>query len=139
MSLRLTFEDKLTSYLTTVSPSRPSGLNVQAAHKISDLEMPALVIHAESAEAIEEGLQGNTRKITVQATVMTPVQDTATVASHTANFLWAEARLKDRSALISGITAGVTILGSHIGTERTESNERAMADSVTAIFYVDPA
>ena len=139
MSLRLTFEDKLTSYLTTVSPSRPSGLNVQAAHKISDLEMPALVIHAESAEAIEEGIQGNTRKITVQATVMTPVQDTATVASHTANFLWAEARLKDRSALISGITAGVTILGSHIGTEWTESNERAMADSVTAIFYVDPA
>ena len=139
MSLRLTFEDKLTSYLTTVSPSKPSGLNVQAAHKVSDLEMPALVIHAESAEAIEEGIQGNTRKITVQATVMTPVQDTATVASHTANFLWAEARLKDRSALISGITAGVTILGSHIGTERTESNERAMADSATAIFYVDPA
>lgn len=139
MSLRLTFEDKLTSYLTTVSPSKPSGLNVQAAHKVSDLEMPALVIHAESAEAIEEGIQGNTRKITVQATVMTPVQDTATVACHTANFLWAEARLKDRSALISGITAGVTILGSHIGTERTESNERAMADSVTAIFYVDPA
>ena len=139
MSLRLSFEDKLASYLTTVSPSKPAGLNVQAAHKISDLELPALVIHAESAEAIEEGLQGNTRKITVQATVMTPVQETATVASHTANFLWAEARLKDRSALISGITAGMTILGSHIGTERTESNERAMADSVTAIFYVDPA
>lgn len=139
MSLRLSFEDKLTTYLTTVSPSKPSGLNVQAAHKVSDLELPALVIHAESAEPIEEGLQGNTRKITVQATVMTPVQDTATVASHTANFLWAEARLKDRSALISGITAGVTILGSHVGTERTESNERAMADSVTAIFYIDPA
>lgn len=139
MSLRLTFEDKLTAYLTAVSPAKPAGLNIQAAHKVSELETPALVVHAESAEAIEEGLQGNTRKITVQATVMTPVQDTATVASHSANFLWAEARLKDRSALISGITAGVTILGSHISGERTESNDRAMADSVTAVFYVDPA
>ena len=139
MSLRLSFEDKLTSYLTTVSPSKPAGLNVQAAHKISDLELPALVIHAESAEAIEEGLQGNTRKITVQATVMTPVQETATVASHNAFFLWAEARLKDRAAMMSGITAGVTILGSHIQNERTETNERSMADSVTVVFYVDPA
>jgi len=139
MSLRLSFEDKLTSYLTTVSPSKPAGLNVQAAHKISDLELPALVIHVESAEAIEEGLQGNTRKITVQATVMTPVQETATVASHNAFFLWAEARLKDRAAMMSGITAGVTILGSHIQNERTETNERSMADSVTVVFYVDPA
>lgn len=139
MSLRLFFEDKLTSYLTTVSPSKPAGLNVQAAHKISDLELPALVIHAEAAEAIEEGLQGNTRKITVQVTVMTPVQETATVASHNAFFLWAEARLKDRAAMISGITAGVTILGSHLAGERTESNDKAMADSITAVFYVDPA
>lgn len=138
MSLRLTFEDKLTSYLTTVSPSRPSGLNVQAAHKISDLEMPALVIHAESAEPMEEGLQGNTRKITVQASVMTPIQETSTVASHNAFFLWTEARLKDRTAMISGITAGVTLLGSHISGERTETNDRSMADSVTAVFYVDP-
>lgn len=139
MSLRLSFEAKLTAYLTAVSPSKPSGLNVQAAHKISDLEMPALVIHAENAEAITEGLQGNTRKITVQATVMTPVQDTATVASHNSFFLWTEARLKDRAAMISGITAGVTILGSHLTGERTETNDKAMADSVTAVFYVDPA
>jgi hypothetical protein len=41
--------------------------------------------------------------------------------------------------MISGITAGVTILGSHIQAERTETNERAMADSLTAIFYVDPS
>jgi len=139
MSLRLTFEDKLTAYLTAVSPAKPVGLNIQAAHKISELETPALVIHAESAEVIEEGLQGNTRKVTVQATVMTPIQETSTVASHNAFFLWSEARLKDRAALISGITAGVTILGSHVQGERTETNERAMADSVTAIFYVDPA
>jgi len=139
MSLRLSFEAKLADYLTTVSPSKPSTLQVQAAHKITDLEMPALVVHAESAEPVEEGLQGTTRKITVQATVMTPIQETATVASHTAAFLWAEARLKDRAAMISGITAGVTLLGSHIQAERTETNERAMADSVTAVFFVNPA
>ncbi|NBQ64091.1 MAG: hypothetical protein EBS49_00905 [Verrucomicrobia bacterium] len=139
MSLRLLFEEKLADYLTTVSPSKPSALQVQAAHKITELEMPALVIHAESAETMDEGIQTNTRKITVQASVMTPIQETATVPSHTAAFLWAEARLKDRSAIISGVTAGVTILGSYIQSERTESNERAMSDSFTAVFYVDPA
>jgi len=139
MSLRLSFEDKLASYLTTVSPSKPTGLNIQAGHKISELDLPALVIHAESAESIEDGLQGNTRKITVQATVMTPVDDAQTVVSHTASFLWAEARLKDRASIISGVTAGVSVLGSYIQAERTETNERAMADSITAIFFVDPA
>jgi hypothetical protein len=139
MSLRLSFENKLASYLTTVSPSKPAGLNIQAGHKISELDLPALVIHAESAESIEDGLQGNTRKITVQATVMTPVDDAQTVVSHTASFLWAEARLKDRASIISGVTAGVSVLGSYIQAERTETNERAMADSITAIFFVDPA
>ena len=139
MSLRLSFEDKLASYLTTVSPSKPAGLNIQPGHKISELDLPALVIHAESAESIEDGLQGNTRKITVQATVMTPVDDAQTVVSHTASFLWAEARLKDRASIISGVTAGVSVLGSYIQAERTETNERAMADSITAIFFVDPA
>jgi hypothetical protein len=139
MSLRLSFESKLASYLTTVSPSKPTGLNIQAGHKISELDLPALVIHAESAESIEDGLQGNTRKITVQATVMTPVDDAQTVVSHTASFLWAEARLKDRASIISGVTAGVSVLGSYIQAERTETNERAMADSITAIFFVDPA
>jgi hypothetical protein len=139
MSLRLSFENKLASYLTTVSPSKPASLNIQAGHKISELDLPALVIHAESAESIEDGLQGNTRKITVQATVMTPVDDAQTVVSHTASFLWAEARLKDRASIISGVTAGVSVLGSYIQAERTETNERAMADSITAIFFVDPA
>jgi hypothetical protein len=139
MSLRLSFENKLASYLTTVSPSKPTGLNIQAGHKISELDLPALVIHAESAESIEDGLQGNTRKITVQATVMTPVDDAQTVVSHTASFLWAEARLKDRASIISGVTAGVSVLGSYIQAERTETNERAMADSITAVFFVDPA
>lgn len=139
MSLRLSFEDKLAAYLTSVSPSKPTGLNIQAAHRIDDLATPALVIHAENAETLEEGLQGNTRKITVQATVMTPVQESGTVASHNAFLLWTEARLKDRPAMISGITSGVTILGSHITSERTESSDKAMADSVTAVFYVDPA
>jgi len=139
MSLRLSFENKLASYLTTVSPSKPAGLNIQAGHKISELDLPALVIHAESAESIEDGLQGNTRKITVQATVMTPVDDSQTVVSHTASFLWAEARLKDRASIISGVTAGVSVLGSYIQAERTETNERAMADSITAVFFVDPA
>ena len=139
MSLRLSFESKLADYLTAVSPAKPSGLNIQAAHRIDELATPALVIHAESAEAIEEGLQTNTRKITVQATVMTPIQESGTVASHNAFFLWTEARLKDRAAMISGITAGVTILGSHISGEKTEGNDKAMADSVTAVFYVDPS
>jgi hypothetical protein len=139
MSLRLSFENKLASYLTTVSPSKPAGLNIQAGHKISELDLPALVIHAESAESIEDGLQGNTRKITVQATVMTPVDDAQTVVSHTASFLWAEARLKDRASIISGVTAGVSVLGSYIQAERTETNERAMADSITAVFFVDPS
>ena len=139
MSLRLSFEDKLASYLTTVSPSKPTGLNIQPGHKISELDLPALVIHAESAESIEDGLQGNTRKITVQATVMTPVDDAQTVVSHTASFLWAEARLKDRTSIMAGVTAGVSVLGSYIQAERTETNERAMADSITAIFFVDPA
>ena len=139
MSLRLSFESKLASYLTTVSPSKPTGLNIQAGHKISELDLPALVIHAESAESIEDGLQGNTRKIIVQATVMTPVDDAQTVVSHTASFLWAEARLKDRASIISGVTVGVSVLGSYIQAERTETNERAMADSITAIFFVDPA
>jgi hypothetical protein len=137
MSLRLSFENKLASYLTTVSPSKPAGLNIQAGHKISELDLPALVIHAESAESIEDGLQGNTRKITVQATVMTPVDDAQTVVSHTASFLWAEARLKDRASIMAGVTAGVSVLGSYIQAERTETNERAMADSITAIFFVD--
>ena len=139
MSLRLSFENKLASYLTTVSPSKPTGLNIQAGHKISELDLPALVIHAESAESIEDGLQGNTRKITVQATVMTPVDDSQSVVSHTASFLWAEARLKDRASIMAGVTAGVSVLGSYIQAERTETNERAMADSITAIFFVDPA
>ena len=139
MSLRLSFESRLADYLSVVSPSKPDGLNIQAAHRIDELATPALVIHAESAETLEEGLQGNTRKITVQATVMTPVQEAGTVASHNAFFLWTEARLKDRASMISGITAGVTILGSHLTGEKTEGNDKAMADSVTAVFYVDPA
>ena len=75
----------------------------------------------------------------LQATVMTPIQESGTVASHNAFFLWTEARLKDRAAMISGITDGVTILGSHIRGEKTEGNDKAMADSVTAVFYVDPS
>lgn len=139
MSLRLAFEDKLASYLSTVSPSKPSGLNIQPGHKITELELPALVIHANNSEVIQEGLQGNTRKITVQATVMTPVDDAQTVVSHTASFLWAEARLKDRAAIMAGVTAGVSVLGGYIQSEQTETNERAMADSITAIFFVDPS
>jgi hypothetical protein len=70
---------------------------------------------------------------------MTPVDDAQTVVSHTASFLWAEARLKDRASIISGVTVGVSVLGGYIQAERTETNERAMADSITAIFFVDPS
>ena len=71
MSLRLDFESALTIYLTTVSPSKPYGLNIQAGHRIDDLQVPALIIHAETAEPSEQGVQSTTRKITIEATVLT--------------------------------------------------------------------
>lgn len=139
MSLRLDFENALTSYLTTVSPSKPTGLNIQAGHRIDDLQVPALIIHAESSEPIEQGLQGTTRKIQIEATVLTPVQETGTVASHNAFFKWTEARLRDKSAMASSITVGMSLIGSHITGEKSSGNDQAMGDTVTAVFYVDPA
>jgi len=139
MSLRLDFENALTSYLTAVSPSKPDGLNIQAGHRIDDLQVPALIIHAESSEPIEQGLQGTTRKVSVEATVLTPVQESGTVASHNAFFKWTEARLRDKSAMVTAITSGMTLLGSHITGEKSSGNDQAMGDTVTAVFYIDPS
>jgi len=139
MSLRLDFENALTSYLTTVSPSKPTGLNIQAGHRIDDLQVPALIIHAESAEPAEQGIQSTTRKITIEATVLTPMQETGTVASHNAFFKWTEARLRNKDAMVTAITAGMSLLGSYITSEKSAGNDQAMGDSVTAVFWVNPA
>jgi len=136
MSLRLDFESALTSYLTTVSPSKPTGLNVQAGHRIDDLQVPALIIHAEAAEPITEGNPGADRKIKIDATVITPMQETGTAVSHSAAFLWACERLRDSSAISSAITVGMSVYGSYIADEKSSGNETAMGDTVTAFFYV---
>lgn len=139
MSLRLDFESALTSYLTTVSPSKPSGLNIQAGHRIDDLQVPALVIHAESAEPAEGGIQSTTRKITVEATVITPIQEGGTAVSHSSFFKWTESSLRNKDSMISSITAGMSLLGSYITSEKSAMNDQAMSDTVTAVFWVNPS
>ena len=136
MSLRLDFENALTSYLTTVSPSKPTGLNIQAGHRIDDLQVPALIIHAESAEPISDGNPSADRKIRIDATVITPIQETGTTVSHSAFYLWTCERLRNNSAICSAITSGMTVYGSYIADEKSSGNEQAMGDTVSAFFFV---
>ena len=136
MSLRLDFENALTSYLTTVSPSKPTGLNIQAGHRIDDLQVPALIIHAESAEPISDGNPGADRKIRIDASVITPMQETGTATSHSAFFLWTCERLRNSSAICSAVTSGMTVYGSYIADEKSSGNDQAMGDTVSAFFFV---
>jgi hypothetical protein len=54
MSLRLKTEDAFSTYLSA-STAKPSGYVVQAGHRIADLELPAVVVHAEQSEPVVEG------------------------------------------------------------------------------------
>ena len=67
------------------------------------------------------------------------MQETGTVASHNAFFKWTEARLRNKDAMVTAITAGMSLLGSYITAEKSAGNDQAMGDSVTAVFWVNPA
>jgi hypothetical protein len=132
MSLRLAAEDGLAAYLSTAS--KPAGLYVQAGHRITDLQLPAAVVHAESSVPVIEGSLATTRKVTFTCTIMTPLEVASTVTAHRTNFDWLNTQL----AAVTTI-AGATLMGGYLGEESTGSNDKVMEDSVKFTAFVVPS
>jgi len=132
MSLRLAAEDGLAAYLSTAS--KPAGLYVQAGHRITDLQLPAAVVHAESSVPVVEGSLATTRKVTFTCSIMTPLEVASTVTAHRTNFDWLNTQL----AAVTTI-AGATLMGGYLGEESTGSNDKVMEDSVKFTAFVVPS
>jgi hypothetical protein len=132
MSLRLASEDGLAAYLSAAS--KPAGLYVQAGHRITDLQLPAAVVHAESSVPVIEGSLATTRKVTFTCTIMTPLEVASTVTAHRTNFDWLNTQL----AAVTTI-AGATLMGGYLGEESTGSNDKLMEDSVKFTAFVVPS
>ena len=132
MSLRLASEDGRAAYLSAAS--KPAGLYVQAGHRITDLQLPAAVVHAESSVPVIEGSLATTRKVTFTCTIMTPLEVASTVTAHRTNFDWLNTQL----AAVTTI-AGATLMGGYLGEESTGSNDKLMEDSVKFTAFVVPS
>ena len=132
MSLRLKTEDAFATYLSAAT-AKPSGYVVQAGHRIADLQMPAVVVHAEQSEPVVEGSTATERKVTLNCSIMTPVETATAVTSHRAAFEWLNTALAATTALST-----VTFMGGFPGAEQTGTNERVMQDGITYTAFVRP-
>lgn len=132
MSLRLKTEDAFATYLSAAT-GKPSGYVVQAGHRIEDLQLPAVVVHAEQSEPVVEGSTAAERKVTLNCSIMTPIETATAVSSHRAAFDWLNTALAATTALSS-----VTFMGGYLGAEQTGTNEKVMQDGVTYTAFIRP-
>lgn len=132
MSLRLKTEDAFATYLSAAT-GKPAAYIVQAGHRIADLQLPAMVVHAEQSEPVTEGSPAGDRKVTLNCSVMTPVETATAVTAHRSAFQWLNASLAATTAL-----SAVTFYGGYLGAEQTGTNERVMQDGVTYTAFVRP-
>lgn len=132
MSLRLKTEDAFATYLTAAT-GKPAGYVVQAGHRIADLQLPAVVVHAEQSEPVVEGSLASERKVTMNFSVMTSLETTSAVTSHRLAFAWLNESVSAATAL-----SVVTLMGLYPGAEQTGNNDRVMQDGVTYTVFVRP-
>jgi hypothetical protein len=132
VSLRLKTEDALTARLTAAE-GKPAAYVVQAGHRIANLALPAVVVHAETSEPVVEGSERPERKVTVNCTVMTPVETATAVTTHRGAFEWLNGALAATTALTT-----VTFMGAHLGAEQTGTNEKVAEDGVQYVVFVAP-
>lgn len=132
MSLRLNTEDAF-SALLEASASKPAGYVVQAGHRIADLQLPAVIVHADSSSPVVEGSSGLERKVTMQCTIMTPVDASSAVTAHRAAFSWLNTALSSVTAV-----SVVTFMGGYFGSEQSGSNDKVMEDSLQYTAFVRP-
>lgn len=132
MSLRLKTEDAFATYLSA-STAKPAGYVVQAGHRIADLELPAVVVHAEQSEPVVEGSVSGERKVTLNFSIMTPLETASVATTHRSAFDWLNTRLAATTVLST-----VTFMGGYPGAEQTGTNDKVMQDGVTYIAFVRP-
>lgn len=132
MSLRLKTEDALASRLSAAA-GKPAGYVVQAGHRISELQLPAIIVHSETSEPVVEGSANPERKVINQCSVMTPIETNDAVVTHRSVFEWLNSALSATTALST-----VTLMGGYLGNETTGSNDRVMQDSVQYTAFVSP-
>jgi type IV secretory pathway TraG/TraD family ATPase VirD4 len=132
MSLRLKTEDAFTTYLTA-STAKPSGYVVQAGHRIADLELPAVVVHAEQSEPVVEGSVSGERKVTLNFSIMTPMETSSVATTHRSAFDWLNTALAATTVL-----SAVTFMGGYPGAEQTGTNDKVMQDGLTYTAFVRP-
>lgn len=132
MSLRLKTEDAFTNYLSAAT-AKPEGYVVQAGHRIAELKLPAVVVHAEQSEPVVEGSTATERKVTLNCSVMTPVETATAVTTHRAAFSWLNAALTAVTSL-----SDVTFMGGFLGAEQTGTNDKVQQDGVTYTTFVRP-
>ena len=106
---------------------------VQAGHRIADLQLPAVVVHAEQSEPVVEGSTATERKVTLNCSVMTPIETATAVTSHRSAFEWLNTALAATTAL-----SVVTFMGGYPGAEQTGTNDRVMQDGITYTAFVRP-
>ena len=132
MSLRLKTEDAFATYLTA-STAKPSAYVVQAGHRIDDLQLPAVVVHAEQSEPVVEGSTSGERKVTLNFSVMTPIETASVATTHRSAFDWLNTALAATTVL-----SAVTFMGGYPGAEQTGTNEKVMQDGVAYTAFVRP-
>ena len=132
MSLRLKTEDAFATYLSAAT-GKPAGYVVQAGHRIADLQLPAVVVHAEQSEPVVEGSTAAERKVTLNCSVMTPLETATAVTAHRSAFEWLNTALAATTAL-----SAVTFMGGYPGAEQTGTNDKVQQDGVTYTAFVRP-
>ena len=130
MSLRLQTEDAFASYLAS-SATKPSGYVIQAGHRIAELQLPAVVVHAEQSDPVVEGSPSVERKVSLTFSVMSPLETSSVVTSHRSAFAWLNDRLAGTTTL-----SGVTFMGGYPGQESTANNDKVMADTLSYTAFV---
>jgi hypothetical protein len=132
MSLRLKTEDAFATYLTTAT-GKPAAFVVQAGHRIADLQLPGVIVHAEQSEPVVEGSTSGERKVTLNCSIMTPIETTSVVTAHRAAFDWLNTALAATTVLST-----VTFMGGYLGAEQTGTNDKVMEDGVNFTAFVRP-
>ena len=132
MSLRLKTEDAFTTYLTAAT-GKPAAYVVQAGHRIADLQLPAVVVHAEQSEPVAEGSPAPERKVALNFSIMTPLETASVATTHRNAFEWLNTALGATTVLST-----VTFLGGYFGAEQTGTNEKVMQDGVAYTAFVRP-
>lgn len=132
MSLRLKTEDALASRLASAA-GKPAGYVVQAGHRISDLQLPAVIVHSETSEPVVEGSAQAERKVISQCSILTPLETATAVTTHRAAFEWLNTALAATTALST-----VAFMGGYLGSETTGSNDKVQQDSVQYTAFVSP-